>query len=109
MPRRITHISCDELRHLYEADGLSTTAIAERYGCSATTISYRLRYCGIPSRLGQFQPRGINLEELHRRYESDEPLSDIARDMGISKSTIHTYRRKLGWVSRSERGKSKKG
>lgn len=39
-----------DLRQLYEQVGLSASAIAERYGCSASVVYQRLRDYGIPRR-----------------------------------------------------------
>src|SRR6266851_1536602 len=39
-----------ELRRLYVADGLTMTALAERFGCSLTTIWRKLQAAGVESR-----------------------------------------------------------
>ncbi len=102
MPRQIT-IPCDELRRLYEDEHLGTVAIAQRYGCSATTISLHLRKCNILARPSRFQPHTVSPEELRRLYlEEKLPIREIARRLGISVSTFNNRRRALN-ISRRKR------
>jgi uncharacterized protein YjcR len=96
MPKRI-QIEKNELRRLYEDKGLGIVAIAERYGCSPTTISNRLRECGISVRSSRFQSCHISADELRHLYETERlPLHEIATRLGVSISTIHKHRNALG-------------
>jgi AraC-like DNA-binding protein len=96
MARRID-IFCAELRHLYEDERLGIVAIAARYGCSSTTISLRLRDCGVPTRETRFQSRDIPADELRQLYEVERwPIAAIARHFGVSISTVGNRRRMLG-------------
>ncbi|MCG8348292.1 MAG: hypothetical protein MI924_11000 [Chloroflexales bacterium] len=96
MPRRI-EISCAELRQLYEGERLGVVAIAARYSCSSTTISLRLRDCGVPTRETRFQPRKIPHNELRQLYEVEHwSIKAIARHFGVSISTIGNRRRMFG-------------
>ncbi len=96
MSRRII-IDCTELRWLYEEQRLGTVAIARRYGCSPTTISNRLRNCGVPVRPSRFQPCPISPDELYRLYVVERlPIKEIAQRLGVSLGTVGNRRRALG-------------
>lgn len=96
MPRRVD-IDCTDLRRLYEEERMDTVALAQRYNCSATTISKRLRECNIQIRPSRFQPSQINTDELRQLYEIERlPVSEIAQRFGVSVSTIGNLRRSLG-------------
>jgi transcriptional regulator of aromatic amino acid metabolism len=101
MPRRIP-IACEELRRLYEHEKMGIVSLAQRYGCSPSTISNRLHHCGIPVRSSRFQPRHVPPDELRRLYEDERlPLKEIASRLGVSVSTIGNRRRALGIPPRS--------
>lgn len=88
MSRRI-EIDCAELRRLYTDEQLGIMAIAQRYGCSGTTIGNRLRACNIQARPSRFQPIDIPLGELRRLYEVEGVLlREIAGQFGVSMGTI---------------------
>lgn len=54
----------DDLRYLYEVEGLSATAIARRHGIGKGTVLRRLRECGIEvRRLHYSTPRTTAIEE----------------------------------------------
>ncbi len=95
MPKRVP-IPRDDLYRLYVIERRGTVEIAKIYGCSATTISYRLRQYGIPARPGALQPRGVNTDLLSNLYQEGVPIKEIAQRLGVSTSTVHYYRRKLG-------------
>lgn len=89
MPKRII-LPCDELRRLYEYDGLTTVLLGQRYGCSTTTIANRLRRCGALLRDARFQPHAISLAELLRLYQDEHySVGHIAQHFGVSVSTIY--------------------
>lgn len=59
------HISADELRYLYETEGLSASSIGVRLGVSVQTITHLLRQHGIPiRRLTYSMPRETTIETL---------------------------------------------
>ena len=104
MPTRIK-MDCEELRRLYEEDLLGVVALAQRYRCSATTISNRLRACGIKTRSARFQPIQVSQEKLRHMYEVERlPVKEIAHRLGVSTSTIGNRRRKFGIPVRSRQG-----
>jgi len=53
-------IPCAELRELYVAQGWTQVQIGAHYGCSKTTVSQRMRDCGIPPRSGG-PPRQVHV------------------------------------------------
>lgn len=96
MPRRID-FACNELRTLYEDMHLGTVTIAQRYGCSPTTIAKRLRECGARIRSSRFEPRVVSEAELRQLYLTERlPLRDIAHRLGVSISTVSNRRRMFG-------------
>jgi transposase len=83
-------LPCDELRHLYERERLTTPQIAARYGCSPATAANWLRRCGVALRDARYQQRPIAIEELVRLYVIEQrPIKVIARHFGVSAGTIY--------------------
>lgn len=78
--------------------------IATILGCSAATISNRMRACGITPRPGRFQARTVSRALLERLY-TDEALTipAVAARLGISVGTLHNRRRAYGIPTRSRR------
>lgn len=103
MPTRVV-LSCAELGRLYLNEGLSTASIAAILGCSAATISNRMRACGIRARPGRFQARPVSRDVLEQLYR-DESLTipAIAARLGISVGTLHNRRRAYDIPPRSGR------
>ena len=102
MPQR-PPIPCDELRSAY-AEGESSTAIAQRYRCSPTTVIKYLRRCGLPIRSSRFQAREIPEATLRRLYlEERQPVVVIAAYFGVSISTINNKRRRYNIPIRPQR------
>jgi transcriptional regulator of aromatic amino acid metabolism len=94
-------LPCDELRRLYLEDGLGVAQVALRLGCSAATISNRLRACGIAARSGRFAASRITLELLTQLYTVEGlPVAVIAARLGVSVGTIHNRRRAFGIPAR---------
>lgn len=90
-------IPCEELRHFYCHEAMTTTALAQHYGCSPTTIANRLKRCGIPTRSARFRSANITVAVLRDLYyEQRLSIAAIARQLGVSISTIHNHRRALG-------------
>lgn len=103
MVRTLT-LDCDELRRLYEEERLGVAAIAARAGCSAPTVSSRLRRCGIATRSSRFTARPVAAEQLRRLYVEERlPLRLIAAALGVSVGTVHNRRRALGLPARGRR------
>lgn len=86
MTRREPDIA--ELKHLYLYEGLSTSALAERFGMSSGTVWARLKAAGVEFRKRGVQPR-LDSDDL-RRWYVDERLStiDIARKTGMSTTGV---------------------
>jgi uncharacterized protein YjcR len=79
--------------------------LAQHYGCSPTTISQRLRACGITTRQSRFQSVSIPVEALHQLYMVERlPLQEIAQQFGVSVGTVRNHRRRAGMPAR-ERGR----
>jgi very-short-patch-repair endonuclease len=58
-------LDADELRYVYEREGLSAAAIAKRYGVGANSVRRRLKECGIETRrLHYTMPRATSIEEI---------------------------------------------
>lgn len=83
-------LPCDELRHLYESERLTTLQIATRYERSPTTAANWLRRCGIALRDARYQRRTIAPDELERLYVAEQqPINAIAQHFGVSVGTIY--------------------
>jgi uncharacterized protein YjcR len=96
-------IPCDELCRAY-AEGQSSTAIAQRYKCSPTTIIKYLRRCGLSIRSSRFQATAIPEAALRRLYlEGRLPLPAIVAYFGVSISTINNKRRRYNISTRPQR------
>lgn len=105
MPGKIS-VCCEELRRLYVEEGLSQARIAAIFGCSAATISNRMRRCGIRARIGRFQSRPPPMALLVGLYSEQRlPLPAIAARLGISVGTVHNWRRAYGIPTRTRRGR----
>jgi DNA-binding CsgD family transcriptional regulator len=87
--------------------GLSIAEIARRTGLAYTTVSYhhgRLRHDeNEPTRPspGQLVPEGFlkpitTREEVHRLLEAGRSRADVARELGVSKSTVTYHARRFG-------------
>ncbi len=68
---RCINIPMEELRRLYEVEGLSTAEIAQYYKCSPTTIATRLRQQQLSRHAA---PLPITTNDV-RQYYLDEQLS----------------------------------
>lgn len=99
-----TNLPCEDLRRLYVEQGLGVAAVAALMGRSPSTISNRLRACGIPTRSGRFQARLIPRDLLEQLYSVEAlPLPAIAARLGISVGTVHNRRRAYGIPTRPRR------
>lgn len=100
MATRIS-LTCEELRQLYLEEGLGVAQVALRLGCSAATISNRLRACGIAARSGRFAASQITPDLLNQLYSVEAlPVALIANRLGVSVGTIHNRRRAFGIPAR---------
>lgn len=97
-------LSCADLGRLYLDEELSVARIAAILGCSAATVSNRMRACGIPARTGRFQALEVSRALLEQLY-TDEALTipAVAARLGISVGTLHNRRRAYGIPARSRR------
>ncbi|MBC8164016.1 MAG: helix-turn-helix domain-containing protein [Roseiflexaceae bacterium] len=100
MARPRVEIPYEELRELYVA-GQSTLMLAQRYGCSPTTISAHLRRCGVQVRQARFREIDIPAAVLHDLYVLQrQSLAQIAQALGVSPSTIRNRCRSYGFPTR---------
>lgn len=76
----------DELRFMYEVEGLSANAIAARHGCSVNTVMRRLRRAGVDVRKHYYQqpretaPESLLYAELERRripFMRQQPIDGL--------------------------------
>lgn len=87
----------DDILFLYLDKKMSSSKIAERYGCCKATILKRLRNAMIILRETGVPKLKVSDEELEGLY-LDKKLSTwkIAQLLGCGRSTIHRKLRKLG-------------
>ena len=98
--------SCEELRRLYEKEGLGVAAIAEHFGVSPATVSSRLRRCGAIMRSGRFVRLPLPAADLRRLYGDERrTLRAIAAELGVSVGTVVAWRRELGLPPRGRGGR----
>jgi transposase-like protein len=84
--------------------GSSTVALAQRFGCSPTTIAKCLRSSGVALRRARFAPIPIDAAELRRAYLDERlPIAQIAARFGISPGTVSNKRRAFGIPLRPRR------
>lgn len=96
-------IPVDELSAAYLA-GLSTPALARRYGCSPATIAKRLRAASIALRDARFTRIPVAEGALRRLYLDERlPIAAIAALLGVSASTVGNKRRAYGIPIRPRR------
>lgn len=94
---RPIHLSCAELRRLYLEGGQGVAQIATAAGCSPSSVSIRLRRCGIPTRSGRFRRADVPRELLEQLYLQEAlPLRAIAARMGVSVGTVSNRLRAYG-------------
>jgi hypothetical protein len=72
----------EDLRQLYLEQGLSLSAIAERYGCSLTTVWRRMKAAGIPCREGGSEPK-------YARTNFSGDLGEMAYLIGFRIGDLH--------------------
>ncbi|MFE1130778.1 GcrA family cell cycle regulator [Streptomyces albidoflavus] len=97
-------MSPEEILRREWAAGTSTEDIARLLGVARSTVSNRVRRLGLPSRRprvsGTLAP-GVSPEEILRReWAAGTSTEDIARLLGVARSTVSTQRRRLGLPSR---------
>jgi|GEM_PF-5527218 len=80
----------DELRRLYEREGLTTTEIGEIFGCPHYIIAYKLRKAGTTMRRRgkRNYTIGVPIEDLVKRYNSGEGLVELSKDAGSSANKV---------------------
>lgn len=97
------NLPCADLLARYQA-GQTTTALAQHYRCSPTTIANQLRRCGATLRSSRFVPVAVSPELLRRLYEAEHlPLREIAARLGLSVSSVNNKRRLYGIPLRPRR------
>ncbi|WP_071330901.1 GcrA family cell cycle regulator [Streptomyces sampsonii] len=94
------------------AAGTSTEDIARLLGAAKSTVSNRVRRLGLPSRRPRVSRKGVSRkpalgwqgvspeEILRREWAAGTSTEDIARLLGVARSTVSTQRRRLGLPSR---------
>jgi transcriptional regulator of aromatic amino acid metabolism len=108
MPRNLL-LPCEQLCSAY-LSGQSTTILAQRYGCSPTTIAKKLRLCGITPRPSRYAPAQVEEAVLRQLYfEQRWPIAAIAAHFGVSTSTIGNQRRRYGIPIRARHAEGEKG
>src|SRR5215217_6612981 len=108
MPQNLL-LPCDQLCSAYLA-GQSTTTLAQRYGCSPTTIARHLRVCSITLRASRFAPAQLEEATLRRLYLDERwSIAAIAAHFGVSASTIGNQRRRYGIPIRLRRREGMRG
>lgn len=96
-------ITKEELKNLYEKQGLSTYEIAEKYNCCQATIWKRFKQFGIKART----PNALNSnvpqkQELIKLYiQRGLSTWEIEKQFGFSRSTVHRKLKEYRIKSRS--------
>ena len=91
----------EELDHLYNVSGLSTTKIANRLGVSNVTVSYWMKDYNLERRSpsenqlpnGFVKPPKVDLERL---YQDKGSLLNVAKELGVSTVTVWKWMNKYG-------------
>lgn len=93
------------VRHRYLDQRLSTAAIARALGVSSNTVSVALRRLGIPAREPGPHHRDSTIphQQICAAYEAGASGTAIAREFGISKSTIYRTLEQAGIQRRPPR------
>lgn len=97
-PRQRLFIAPEELRNLYETNGLSLRKIGEMYGVHQVTVSNRLRSYGIKARPDGGR-RSIILpeEDLRALYTvGGKTMEEVAKHFGCGESTVRQNLIRLG-------------
>ena len=103
MPRQPIELPLDDIATLY-ATGSSTVALARQFHCSPTTIAAMLHKRGITMRRSRFDIVPISEAALREQYEVQRlPVAQIARNFGVSFSTIKNRRHMYGIPARSRK------
>ncbi|MER7069295.1 GcrA family cell cycle regulator [Streptomyces albidoflavus] len=100
-------VSPEEILRREWAAGTSTEDIARLLGVAKSTVSNRVRRLGLPSRRPRVSRKGVSRkpalgwqEILRREWAAGTSTEDIARLLGVARSTVSTQRRRLGLPSR---------
>jgi DNA-binding CsgD family transcriptional regulator len=86
--------SPEEIRRLYEQDGLTCIKIARRYGVSESAVAYYLKDQNIPHHPFYKVPP----DDILRKMLSDltKSNSDLAKELGISPTTLSRHIHRFG-------------
>jgi hypothetical protein len=88
---------CDDLRRRYVEQGQTARQISLAYGCSASTIIRELAKCGIARRSGRYERIALDIDRVRQLYLDERlPLKIIARQFGVSVSTVSARLRAAG-------------
>jgi TyrR family helix-turn-helix protein len=99
------HLTCEELRRLYEEEGQGVARIGAALGCSASTVSNWLRRCGIATRSGRFRRAEVPRELLEQLYGAEGlSLRVVAARLGVSVGTVNNRLRAYGIPRRRPEG-----
>ena len=101
-------IDFEHARALYADEGLSTTQVASRLGCSAGAVSRVLRGDGVAMRQTEDYADSFDTEELLRLYRDGQGVADAARLTGASYQRAEQVIREAGLMRRAGRPKGRR-
>lgn len=93
--------SCDELREMYETQGLTKVEIGQRYGFTAGAVALWLAACGIDSR-GSARKSPIPQKQLAKLVNQGLSFQEIGQVFDRTPSGIHYWIHKYGIMPRSQ-------
>lgn len=93
------NLDAQEIKRLYE-QGVTTRAIAERMGCSATAIKRRLHDINYTLRHGP--EKAIDLDLIKQLYLDKKSITEIAERLKVSSTVVHNRLERLGLYNKNE-------
>lgn len=87
----------EQLKKLYEDDGLKMEQIADRLGVSRSTVRYQLIQAGIPLH----ERQAIERDEVKKLYEGGLSPYQIAQELGHSQAGIRLVIKEMGLKTRN--------
>ncbi|WP_088289829.1 helix-turn-helix domain-containing protein [Kineosporia sp. A_224] len=92
-----------EVVRLYVDEHLALEDVAARLTCSTSSVRYRLRAAGVPTRAPGHNTRETTPDvraAALARYAAGEPLSRICTDLDVGESSLARWRREAGLPAR---------